>query len=150
MLASNDLVAHAEISGEGAVWHPLAAGEGSSLLKHAVNLLQGKTLGLRNKEEGVDEAKEAEGAPDEEDLGAEVGVTGLSSDHVWGDDGNDAVPEPVGGSGESNTTGTDGKREDFTDKNPSGCQKCQQPNCKRGKCGEVSLPGPQVEAKKKM
>ena len=38
--------------------------------------------------------------------------------HVGCDDGDDGVPEPVGGGGESDTTGTDGQREDFTNDNP--------------------------------
>jgi len=42
----------------------------------------------------------------------------LGTDHVWSDNSNDGVPEPVGGGGESDTTGSDGKREDFTDENP--------------------------------
>jgi len=31
-------------------------------------------------------------------------------DHVWGDDSDNAVPEPIAGSGERNTTRTNGKR----------------------------------------
>lgn len=43
----------------------------------------------------------------------------LGTDEVWSDDGDDAVPEPVGGGGETDTTGSDGERVDFTDENPS-------------------------------
>ena len=48
-----------------------------------VNLLKRETLGL--VDHGVDEqdANEAGTAPDEEDFGAEVGVTGTGVDKVW-------------------------------------------------------------------
>lgn len=36
-------------------------------------------------------------------------VTLVLINHVRSGDGDDAVPEPVGGSGMSNTTGTDGQ-----------------------------------------
>ena len=63
-------------------------------------------LGLGDEEVGVDEGGGAEGAPDEEDVRLEVAF-GLAH-HVGRDDGDDAVPEPVGGGGQSDTTGTDG------------------------------------------
>ena len=50
--------------------------------------------------------------PDEEDGGAEVACVGV--DHVGGDDSNDGVPQPVGGRGKTNTTCTNGEREDLT------------------------------------
>jgi hypothetical protein len=50
-----------------------------------------QSLGFRNKEIGVDEAAGAERSPDEEDLRTEV--TLIRSNHVRGDDCNDAVPE---------------------------------------------------------
>lgn len=78
-----------KLSSVGAVWHPLGAGAGSRLLQHAVNLLEGKTLGLRNEEVGVDEAEEAERAPKEENLGSEVDTTSFGGGHVWGNDSND-------------------------------------------------------------
>lgn len=81
-------------------------------------MLERKTLGFWNEDIGVDEASCAEGSPDEEDAGAEVGLTFVGTNHVWGDDSDNAVPEPVGGGGKSNTTGSDWKREDFTDENP--------------------------------
>lgn len=90
---------------------------GAGLLQHLIDLLKGKTLGLGNKEVGIDKATSAEGSPQEEDAGAEVGF--VDTDQIRGDDGNNAVPQPVGRSGQSNTTGTDRKREDFTNKNPS-------------------------------
>jgi hypothetical protein len=45
----------------------------------------------------------------------------ILTNHVWGDDCDDAVPEPVGGGREGNTTGSDGEREDFADENPGTC-----------------------------
>jgi len=79
-------------------------------------LFESKTLGLGNKEVGIDEAAEAKSTPEEEDAGTKVGLTG--TDQVGSDDRDNAVPQPVGSSGKSNTTGTDGKREDFSNKNP--------------------------------
>jgi hypothetical protein len=42
----------------------------------------------------------------------------VGTNHVWGNNGNDGVPEPVRGGGETDTTGADGEREDLADKNP--------------------------------
>jgi len=69
------------------VWHPLGGVAGISLFEHAIDLLESETLGLWHQHVGVDEAEEAERAPDEEDLGAKVGV--ICTDHVRGDDGDD-------------------------------------------------------------
>ena len=95
---------------------PLGRGTGSGLLHHTVDLLERKTLGLRDKEPRVDEGASAETAPDEEDGRSEVAL--ILVDHVGGDDSDDGVPQPVGGGRESNTTGSDGKREDLTDQDP--------------------------------
>jgi hypothetical protein len=81
------LLGHTHIGGESGVWNPLAGIASVGLLKHAVDLLEGETLRFWDEEVGVDEAGSAEGAPDEEDLGAEV--TLVRADHVWGDDGDD-------------------------------------------------------------
>lgn len=86
-LSLRALLSKTHISSEGTVRHPLARVAGVSLLEHAIDLLECEALGLGNQEVGVDEAEEAERAPDEEDLGAEVGVVG--ADHVGGDDGDD-------------------------------------------------------------
>jgi len=115
----DSLLGQAHIGSEGAVRNPFAGGTRSGLFQHAVDLLEGEALGFWDEHVGVDEAGGAERAPDEEDAGPEVGFALVGADHVWGDDGDDAVPEPVGGGGESNTTGSDGEREDFTDENPS-------------------------------
>jgi len=42
----------------------------------------------------------------------------ILADHVWSDDSNDGVPEPVGGGGETDTTGSDWEWEDLTNENP--------------------------------
>lgn len=48
-------VGMADGGGEGLVGDPLGGGTGSGLLHHAVNLLEGQTLGLRDKEPRVDD-----------------------------------------------------------------------------------------------
>lgn len=50
--------------------------------------------------------------PYEEDGRAEVACTDV--DHVGGDDGDDGIPQPVGGRRESDATGTDREGEDLT------------------------------------
>jgi len=115
-MADLGLLRHAHLRSEGGVRHPLGAGAGSSLGKHLIDLLEGKTLGLRNEDIGIDEGAGAQAAPDEEHLGAEVALVGV--DHVGGDDGDDAVPQPVGGGREGDTLGAHGEGEDFTDDNP--------------------------------
>ena len=107
---------HTNGRGKGLVWLPLGRGTWSGLLHHFVNLLESKTLGLWDEEVSVDKGACAQTTPDEEDGRAEVTLS--LTDHVWSDDGNDGVPEPVGGGGESDTTGTDWKREDLTDDDP--------------------------------
>lgn len=72
-----------------AVWHPLSRSSWRSLLQHAVHLLKGETLGLRNENVGVDEAEEAKGAPEEEHLGTEVGVAGTIADKVGRNNSDD-------------------------------------------------------------
>ena len=66
-----------------------------NLLEHSVDLFERKTLSLGHQEVGEENADDAEGAPHEEDLGGQVGVLGI--DQVRGDDGDDAIPEPVAG-----------------------------------------------------
>lgn len=102
---------------KGGVRDPLGGSTGSGLLHEFVDLLKSETLGLVDEEVGVDEAADAEGTPEPEDLCAEVGLVG--TDEVRGDDCDDAVPEPVGSGREGNTTRTDGEREDFADDDPS-------------------------------
>lgn len=114
----NMLLAKVHLSRESGVWLPLARGAGSRLLQHLVDLLEGKTLGLGDEEVGEYEGNAAESAPHEEDVGAETGRVGAVGDEVGGDDTDDAVPEPVRGSGETDTTRADGEREDLADDDP--------------------------------
>jgi hypothetical protein len=83
------LICHSHLSGEGAVRHPLAGCHWGSLLKHTIDLLQCETLGLRDQEVCVDEAENAERAPQEEDLGAEIDTTAGGGGNVWSHDCND-------------------------------------------------------------
>ena len=85
------LIRQAHLGGKRRVGDPLAGSPSRGLFQHAVHLFERQALGLRNEEVGVDEAADAEGAPDEEDLGAEVAFVG--SDHVWGDDCDDLEEE---------------------------------------------------------
>jgi len=106
----------ADGAGKGLVGNPLGRGTRGGLLHHAVDLLEGKTLGLGNQEPRVHEGAGTETSPDEEDRRSEVAFVRVN--HVGSDDSNDGVPQPVGGGRESDTTRSDGKREDFTDQNP--------------------------------
>ena len=78
------LLSHAHLFGIGARGHPLGRLARGRLLEHAVDLLESKTLGLRDEEVGVDEADGAETTPKVEDLGAEVGP--VLVDQVRGDE----------------------------------------------------------------
>ena len=103
-------------------------------------MLKRKTLGFWDQEVGVEEAGGAEGAPDEEDLGAQVAL--VCVDHVRGDDCDDllqsiisacclhrivdclggltyTIPQPIGGSRQSDTAGADRQREDLPHYDPS-------------------------------
>jgi hypothetical protein len=86
---------------------------------HESSLLcsQSKTLGLRDHKVRVDKGASAETSPDEEDGRSEVTPVGV--DHVRGDHGDDGVPEPVGGGGKGDTSGSDGQGEDLSDQDPS-------------------------------
>ena len=60
--------------------HPLGRVPRRRLLHHAVDLFERKPFGLGDEEVRVDEAGETEGAPDEENLGAQVAPVRV--DHV--------------------------------------------------------------------
>jgi hypothetical protein len=98
-------------------------------------LLEGQTLGLGNEEVGINEGAGAETTPDEEHRGSQVAL--IFVNHVGSDDGDDlmpcvsthtdiggvrvdayGVPEPVGGGGETHTSGADREREDLADDDP--------------------------------
>lgn len=83
------LIRHAHLSGISRMWHPLGTGSWCRLLQHAVDLLEGEALGLGDEDVGVDDAEEAEGAPEEEDLGAEVDTAAVGGGQVGGDDCDD-------------------------------------------------------------
>lgn len=114
------LLRHTHVLRKGAVRHPLAGRSRSALLQHLVNLLKRKTLRLRDEEVREQERDTAQRSPEEEHLGAQVGVAFFGTDQVGGNNGNDAVPHPVRCGGETNTAGTDRDREDLTDHDP-GC-----------------------------
>ena len=98
---------------ESGVRHPSGRlARGTNFLHHPVDLLKGETLSLPDEEVGVDEAENTSASPNEEDLGTEVGLVG--TDEVRGDDGNDTVPEPVGGGGETDTARSDADGEDLS------------------------------------
>ena len=81
------LVGETHLGREGGRGLPLGGGAGRRLLQHAVDLLEREALGLGDQDVGVDEAHDAEGTPDEEDLGAEVALVLVH--HVGSDDGDD-------------------------------------------------------------
>tara|TARA_R110002003_G_scaffold1113_3_gene22427 strand:- start:16067 stop:16372 length:306 start_codon:yes stop_codon:yes gene_type:complete len=88
------LLTKVHLSRKRAVGLPVARGAGSSLLKHLVDLLESKTLGLRDEEVGESEGDAAESAPHEEDVGTETSGVGAVGNEIGGNDSNDAVPEP--------------------------------------------------------
>ena len=115
----NVLLGKVHLSREGAVRLPLVGGTGSALLEHLVDLLESKTLCLRDEEVGEEEGDAAKTTPHEEHVGAELGRVGTVGNKVGGNDTDDAVPEPVGRGRDTNTTRADGEREDLADNNPS-------------------------------
>lgn len=102
--------------GVGVLWSPFGGCSWRSLLQHSVDLFECEPLGLWDEKVSVKEASSAERSPEEEDLRFEVSL-GLA-DKVWGDDGNDTVPQPVGSSGESDTSRSDWQREDLSNDDP--------------------------------
>ena len=113
------ILSETHLRGKRGVWLPSGRlARASGLLHHSVDLLESKTLGLPDEEVGVDDTDDTGRSPKEENLGLEVGLVRV--DEVRGDDGDDAVPEPVGRGRESDTTRPDGNGEDLTDDDPSG------------------------------
>lgn len=106
----------AGLFGEGLSRAPLGRVTWRYGLEHGIYLLEGESLGLWHQKVRIYKGASAESSPNEEDGRAKV--TLVLTDHVRSDDGDDGVPEPVGGGRESDTTGTDREREDFTDENP--------------------------------
>lgn len=83
-----------------------------------VDLLEGQTLGLVDHEVDEGDADETEAAPDEEDLGLQIGVARALVDHVRGGVGDGPVEEPVGGGGHGERLGADLEGEDLTGDDP--------------------------------
>ena len=105
-----------------------------------LTILQSQTLSLGNQEVRVDEGASAESSPDEEDGRSEVTPVGV--DHVRGDDGDDGVPEPVGGGRQSDTSGSDGQGEDLSDQDPStGTPGRGEEEDENGDKGDLSVDG---------
>lgn len=115
--AGFDLVNHAHLMRKGVVRLPLGTGRGGGLLQHLVNLFQRETLRLWDEKVGEQQAQEEGTSPNEEDLHLQVSLVVVN--HVWSDNRDHTVPEPVRGSGKSNTLGSNGQRVDFTNNNPS-------------------------------
>lgn len=63
--------------------NPLGGGPRSGFRHHLVDLLERKTLGLRNHEESEEERQSTSSSPHEENLGAEVSL--IPVDHVRSD-----------------------------------------------------------------
>jgi hypothetical protein len=98
-------------------------------------LLEGQTLGLGNEEVRIDESAGAKSTPDEKHRGLKIAL--IFVDHIRSDDSNNldilvstrfntgglrgctyGVPEPVGGGGETHTSGADREGEDLADDDP--------------------------------
>jgi len=88
------------------VWIPPRTSARGALEEHGVDLLKRQAFGFRNEEVGENDAGSAGASPDKEHIGAHVAI--LFVDHVGGDLGDDEVPEPVGGGGQSDTFCADG------------------------------------------
>lgn len=74
---------------ESGVRYPSRRCAWGALFQHLVDLFEGKALGLGDEEVGEGQGNAAEGAPHEEDFGAEVGIAWVGADEVWGDGGDD-------------------------------------------------------------
>lgn len=61
-----------------------------------VDLLEGKSLGLVDHGPHEEDTDEAASTPDEEDLGAHVGISRSVVDHVWCGIADGEVEKPVG------------------------------------------------------
>jgi len=77
LLTRDTALCQAHLVGEGGGGLPASRVARVDLLKHLVDLLERKTLGLGDQEVSVDASAGAEGSPDEEDLGAEVILIGV-------------------------------------------------------------------------
>ena len=83
-----------------------------------IDLLERKTLSLVDHSPDEEDADEAASTPDEEDLGAHVGVAWAGVDHVGRRVTDTKVKEPVGSGGHGKGLGADLEREDLTSDDP--------------------------------
>lgn len=88
-------------------------------LVHLVDRLEGKTLGLIDKHKDEDGANSTARAPEEEDLGLEVGISWSLIDQVWSGVTDGEVEKPVGGGGDGERLGTDLEWVELTGVNPA-------------------------------
>jgi hypothetical protein len=91
-----NLFGHSHLRSISAVWNPLSASHWCRLLQHSVNLFKGETFSLRNQEVCVYKAKDAERAPQEEDLGSEINSTASCGSDIRSNDGDNLCTELVG------------------------------------------------------
>jgi len=92
--------------------------DGGAVLVKEVDLFKGEAFSLRDTEVREDETAETGGTPDEEDLDAEICVALSWLDEVGGGEGKSPIPEPVRGSGQRHSLGTNVKREDLASNDP--------------------------------
>jgi hypothetical protein len=98
---------------------PVLAQPGTAhLAVQLIHLLKGKTLGLVDQKVHERDAQEAAAAPDEEDLGLQVGVARAVVDQIRGGVGDGPVEQPVGGGGHGEGLGADLEGEDFASHDP--------------------------------
>ena len=90
----------------------------ADLAVELVHLLEREALGLVDHGEDKGHADEAEGAPDEEDLDAEVRVAVPAADEVGGRVGDGEVEQPVGGGGHRERLGAHLEREELAGDDP--------------------------------
>lgn len=90
----------------------------ADLLVQLVDLLEGEALGLVDHEVDEEDAEEAAGEPDEEDLGLQVGVAVAVVDEVRRRVGDGPVQQPVGRGGDAQGFGARLEREDLAGDDP--------------------------------
>ena len=104
---------------EGNGGSPVLAQPGTAhLAVQLIHLLEGKALGLVDHKVHKRDAEEAAAAPDEEDLGLQVGVARAVVDQVRGGVGDGPVEQPVGGGGHGEGLGADLEGEDLAGDDP--------------------------------
>lgn len=86
---ANTLIRKTHLLCKGTMWDPAGAVTSIGFFHHLIYLFQSQALSLRDEEVGEGEGEAAEGAPEKEDFGTEVGVAFARADKVGGDDGND-------------------------------------------------------------